>query len=68
MFKSISMYCDQCEKDISIQENEILELNVCDEGFTLQEILNKHLQQKVDDHFTALCWDHLKQSSLPALV
>merc|ERR1712240_577642 len=47
MCKSISMYCDQCDKDIFLQDNEILELKVCDEGTSLQEVLNRHLQQKV---------------------
>ena len=52
MFKSIIMHCEECDKDISIQNEEILELNVGDEGNNLQEILNRHLQKQVDNHFT----------------
>ena len=52
MFKSIIMHCEECDKDISIQNEEILELNVGDKGNNLQEILNRHLQKQVDNHFT----------------
>ena len=52
MFKNISMYCKKCGKDIPIQNNEILDLHVLDNTDNLQEILNKHLQNEIDDHCT----------------
>ena len=52
MFKNISIYCKKCGKDIPIQKHEILDLHVHEGADNLQEILDKHLQNEIDDHFT----------------
>ena len=52
MFKSISIHCQKCGKDVSLQNHEILNLHVDDDKSALQEILNSHLQCQIDDHFS----------------
>ena len=51
MFKTISKNCELCHEDIQLQDNETLNIHVVDSISSLQESLNKHLQQRIDDHF-----------------
>ena len=51
MFKTISKNCELCHEDIQLQDTETLNIHVVDSISGLQESLNKHLQQRIDDHF-----------------
>ena len=51
MFKSISLYCEKCGKDVQIQDHAILDLQVLDDWDGLQETLNRYLQHKINNHY-----------------
>ena len=64
MFKTISVYCEKCGRDIPIQNHEILDLCVLNDENNLQETLNEHLQFKIDDHFLTCHESYSKRMKL----
>ena len=64
MFKSIFMNCKLCQKDVSIQSSEIFNLNVLDTSYNLQEMLNSHLQQQINHHYTSFHFNSPKHNNL----